>query len=85
MGHATKSVGDSLVQEDTSLVFEAYRISNGVTVHRLNNLVCSYRGFVELVRRGSKRHLEDAERLERELRQFIYQQKALTVPFVQVC
>lgn len=84
MGHAKKPVGDLLVQEDITLVNEAYRVSNGATVHRLNNLVCSYRGFVELIQQGSKHHLEDAVRLERELRQFIYQQKVLTIPSLSV-
>lgn len=67
----------SLVQEDASLIFNAYKISTGANVHKLNNMVCAYKGYVDLAQQ-SESFVEHAERLEREIRQFIAREKSLT-------
>ena len=75
MAHAKRKPRNSLVQEDASLLFDAYKLSNGATVHRLNNMVGAYKGYVQLAQEGSQEFVGHVERMERELRMFIANEK----------
>ncbi len=65
------------VQEDIALVQAMQLKATGATVHKVNNLLCTYKGFIACYNDMGK-HFEKIEEMERKMRVFLLEQNRLT-------